>query len=422
MNQIKPIKNLFVSPDGKSVSGSFRYREADFADFSVTNNVAFYDENECLYGIKNRQTGLIIIPPTYSRIIQVNDDFFEVYISIYSKFELTDFKVKYNWHKHLVVYNSFQELIEIPKDYSYGQDYYKGLSIVSKNDKWGLIDEDFNVFLEVKYDCVFIKDGVYYVIDKYTSCCYYVTSEGTLVQTQKDNDETIEILYYDKGQKYSYINIPFITGLVKVEYKGRFGLSRKSGETICPCVFEELQELNCEILKAKINGKYGLIDKNGICKTDICYDKIEPYGYIIFAWQKIGKKTYIGLFDDNAKIIIPPKYNRIDNIGDMVFTYWDNNKCGIIDIERNIYLSCSYDNAWLNDRIIVAKKDGFYLKIGRNNKFLGSYESMNIEPQNFNLIMHGNSHSADCWTCDDDSIDTEELDYIRENGGDWVDD
>ena len=196
------------------------------------------------------------------------------------------------------------------KDNSKVQAYFS----VCDNNKWGVINNNGDLVLECDYDNMII------IPDKTKDV--FVIVEGINYDTEKYSTKIID----QKGNQ-------IING-----YSDAMPLENSNNK-------ESWYEDN--LLRFSNNGKYGLIDFKGNIIVNAEYDKIEvvPGVKNSLYVEKDGKKGLIN--EKTGEVIIEPQYVDIslctDNQDRGYIIKDENNKYGIITLEKNHILECKYD-------------------------------------------------------------------------------
>lgn len=273
-----------------------------------------------------------------------------------------------------------------PQEYDSISYLYGNLCKVSRNGKFGIIDEDGNTVIPLIFDCLgyydyirktmpAIKDSKYGIIDingyEVIPIIYDPIEEQELKAYGNVNDMTIVMSHIEiymgayiamimklKG-KWGVINsegkeiIPFIYDQMDyydkkllVKATNKMGVISVDGKQIIPLSFDEVI-LNYEegLLLARKNNRWGLMDKNGKEILSFEYDSIEPVLGKIIA-SKGGKK---GVFNKKGKLIVPLEYDDIKAPDFMSGTYsvCKDGKWGVLNKDGKSITRLEYDK--IND-------------------------------------------------------------------------
>jgi len=126
---------------------------------------------------------------------------------------------------------------------------------------------------------------------------------------------------------------------------GKVGYSH-NGKEIIKCKFDDAESFRDGFGKVKLNGKFGLIDKNGKEITPIIYEQISPFkeGENL-ARVQAGRKW--GFIDRTGKEVIPTKFEDfgLGGFKDGLIPAQLNGKWGFIDQAGKEVIPFKYDNA-----------------------------------------------------------------------------
>jgi len=153
----------------------------------------------------------------------------------------------------------------------------------------------------------------------------------------------------------------FKQNLVVTEYASKFQIFNNLGKKVVDADFEDANDLHRPI-PVKLNGKWGIVGENGYimpCEYDSQFNFSEPVKGTI----KIVKNNKYGLIDNTGKILVPCKYENINQaIINGRFVYWKNKKMGIDNVNGETIIPPEYDmvtDLW-NLNMILVKKDNKY--------------------------------------------------------------
>lgn len=277
----------------------------------------------------------------------------------------------------------------VPQEFDSVSYLYGNLCKVSRNGKYGIIDDAGNTLIPLIYHYLgcynyiqktmpAIKDDKYGIIDinghEVIPMIYDPIEEQDINVYGNDNDKSIEfslrkhieifmgsyiaMIMRLKG-KWGVINsegkkiIPFIYDQMDyfdkkllVKATNKMGVISVDGKQIIPLSFDEVI-LNYEegLLLARKNNRWGLMDKNGKELLSFEYDSIEPVLGKIIA-SKGGKK---GVFNKKGKLIVPLEYDDIKAPDFMSGTYsvCKDGKWGVLNKDGKSITQLEYDK--IND-------------------------------------------------------------------------
>ncbi len=276
------------------------------------------------YGIMD-STGKILIPCKYENIKYIKN--------------LDTYIVKNNNTYNIIDKNNQillnRNYLEI--DYN---DIYQVFIVKDSIEKYGILDNKLQWIEPIKYDDITVLGKDRYIIRR--DSIYYekinrsiekpeVTNNAININICKPEEDTI---HYKKK----------IISKQSVLFTDSHTLSPKYDEI-------EITEFKDKyIAEVYHNGKYGVINENGILIIPI------QYNYIEFLFQYDGhndsetllgiaveEKNKYGLYNIEGKRILPSIYEEIDNKNTMIFAQ-KNNKYFLVDIEKGIINKKSYDD------------------------------------------------------------------------------
>ena len=277
----------------------------------------------------------------------------------------------------------------VPQEFDSVSYLYGNLCKVSRNDKYGIIDDAGNTLIPLIYHYLgcynyiqktmpAIKADKYGIIDisgqEVIPLIYDPIGEQDINVYGNENDKSIEfslrrhieifigsyiaMIMRLKG-KWGVIDsegkeiIPFIYDqmdyydkILLVKATNKMGVISVDGKQIIPLSFDEVI-LNYEegLLLARKNNRWGLMDKNGKGILSFEFDSIEPVLGKIIA-SKDGKK---GVFNKKGKLLIPIEYDDIKAPDFVSGTYsvCKDGKWGVLNKDGKSITQLEYDK--IND-------------------------------------------------------------------------
>lgn len=267
-------------------------------------------------------------------------------------------------------------IIEPQFDYCGGQYFYlsdctdffytDGYAIVTKGNKYGLINRKGKTVLNFKYDVLIDEfDGNYLttVNGKYgminhkgkTVIPFLFDSEYFLsaddIFPAKIND--ICVLYNPKDgsvseTEYSHTS-PFFHGYAVVEKGREEGIIDRKGNVIFDAVYDEIDNFNKEYICASKNSQWSFMNIKQERVIDSVYYDAECFedGYAVV------KRFKYGVIDSLGNIIIPFEYEHLENSGDGYFEFSGKNPYvfGLINYKQDTLLDCKYSYIFYHDGI-----------------------------------------------------------------------
>lgn len=170
-----------------------------------------------------------------------------------------------------------------------------------QNEKLGVIDQNENIKLEMKYDTIRKIDGTKLVEADIQSTNTIEIYNSNLEKIAEMNNATLTV-------EDNYIKLSSTT---EIRYFDLEGKEKQNTE-----IFPE----NTIFAKSQ-NGKWGFVDKNGQVVVDYQYDEVTEQNEYGFAGVKLNDKW--GIVDKNGKIIVEPTYEiNTEETPEFIGTYY----------------------------------------------------------------------------------------------------
>ena len=278
--------------------------------------------------------------------------------------------------------------IIIPFEYdytSYVRYFYEpGIAVLLKNGKYGVIDAENKIIIPFIYTKIDFEKGNEFIIawQQEKWACFSTTGKqlnydiwGTPFGFQEKDGKHLPILAITQETKnYAYLdkNHNFIIPFGVYDYADVFGLERKA--------------------RVANKGKYGIIDELGELVLPLEYDFVEPIysndASVFFA----TKQNTVTIFDEKLNVI--PTTGIVSYLNDgygSIFVTNQENKKGLVNdngIQTIPFLYDTLYQEWSYPQVkgYIAKKDGFYGFISRDNKI--------IQPFKYNYIYVLNGYAV----------------------------
>jgi len=165
-----------------------------------------------------------------------------------------------------------------------------------------------------------------------------------------------------------------------VKLNGKWGLIDKNGNLLCPCKYDSLFFNEKEgLLSAELNGKSGYINQNGVEVIPFRYNK-DDLGFMCEGLVSARKNNKWGFIDKNERCVIPFEYDDASIFSNglapvALQSGWFSNKIkyGYIDTTGAKVIPFKYDKAYEIDIFISPYYDiGVFSDglafVGKNNK------------------------------------------------------
>jgi hypothetical protein len=271
------------------------------------------------------------------------------------------------------MYNKKGEIL-IPTLYDTIGYSYKGYTQVMNNNNWGLTDSTGTLIFPCKYESIamdgsdktpliYIKEngkegylnmkGEIVVPIVYDKVEIYRYSNFFVIQVLKkkkwglytsDGEQQL-LCKYDELNLYHDYNTYIGAALLKNE--GKRGLASRHGKLILPCIYDEIDYRDREILIAKKGTKWGVMDTNGMEVLPFIYSnaKYDDHNHLIHVFYENKEKNIKGFGAVTKDGLLTKKW--YDKISVMYAAGYaqvtKNGKIGIIDTLGNEILPCEYD-------------------------------------------------------------------------------
>lgn len=276
---------------------------------------------------------------------------------------------------------SYSYTVEEVKEFNY--------NILTKNERYGVINKNGEVVVEPIYDTVQIPNPSKPVF----ICMSDYNTETKEYKTTVLNDQK-EILFseYESVQaipaEATLDGVPYEKSVLQYKQDGKYGLINLEGKVITKPIYEQISSINYKegTLVVKQDGKFGAINMKGKVVIKPEYDSITSDNYFNtetkneytgFIVSKVTDEGYrYGYINYNGKVILNTEYNEIDRIIEMedgkdaYLVAYKNGQAGLLKNNKNIinheYESIKYNS--LNDLFIVQRnsKQGVIDKEGKN--------------------------------------------------------
>ncbi|CAM3478500.1 WG repeat-containing protein [Flavobacterium longum] len=245
------------------------------------------------------------------------------------------------------LYHVRQKKLVIPFEYEEIKYGFKGYFQVKKDKKWGVMDSIGAVTIPLQYEYIGLTSAGYsaYADKKYTM--------------YGENGKKLSDLSFDK---YSYLGA---NGMI-LSVNGKYGLMGKDGKTLAPFEHDEMtvpedHDLPFTIIVARKNGKLGVLDFSGKIWSDFTYDMVLPESLLFsdsrtmtpvfngyanqpnrFHFVQVGQ--HYGIVDNEFKTIIEPTYDYFLKSPDRsVLLAKKKGKWGMIDLSEKVIIPFEYD-------------------------------------------------------------------------------
>ena len=271
--------------------------------------------------------GKEIVPPIYDGLSEFKDG--------YAIAKWNDEERVVNLSGQICVSKDDKKIF-LPEEYDWGYDFVENVCVVVKNDKYGIIDHDFNVKQECEYDSFSNYHEGYAIFRKYrwSEWSDDVWSDEFLINNVGEVNLQIEKLFLD-GHK--------IVRNVDSQQK-LYGVMNSNMQIIIPIEYTQIKRLKNSLYIADSNDetKLFLDSRDGKIISEIVVDgiiDISEYFFCTYKENKIQNKyeTYIYKSPESLQLCIPSKLHvESDENGNVIFEYRDLKYK--YDVNGNLYI------------------------------------------------------------------------------------
>ncbi|MBQ9853478.1 MAG: WG repeat-containing protein [Bacilli bacterium] len=264
----------------------------------------------------------------------------------------------------------------------------KLIDLNSRFDKYGIIDGDGNIILDLIYDNIIVTDPKY----NFRYVLLYMNNKWSIYDLDKnillwdDEFDDISRLLGRSNDAYS-VTYKYIA----VCKNNKWGFLDYNCDLIIPYMYDAaFSSINENYMYVKENNKYCVIDKNNnVIAKDLDYDEIwemdKNFNYFL-----VRKLTSEGVIDRNNNVIIPLDINNFKTICQTncnLMGIKKNLKWGVYSLSGNQIVPPIFDELIILDaNNIVGQKDNF---VYHNNKLIfdNAHHLVQMEGDNYFIIV-----------------------------------
>ncbi len=295
-------------------------------------------------------------------------------------------------------------------EYYEEEEYYEYFALYGDDNKVGVVDRSGNIIIDPEYEQILIPNH-----EKDVFICY--SSEDAYSVLNKNKEEIFKEYNNIEAIIISEESMEIEKNLMKYEIDGKYGLVDINGNKVTEVIYSDISSLKGRPgnILVKKDELYGLYDQRGNKIIDEKYYSIrsDEYSSEIDGYYKtgyiIGEKTKTGIFygyiDYTGKMLVEPKYESITRFlehDDIFLSFMDNGKNGIIKNKKIMvnpkYQSITYYNT---SKVFVVNKNGRYGVLNQKGDeilkteyseciVLGEYISVKNNEQMMLFDVHGN--------------------------------
>ena len=213
----------------------------------------------------------------------------------------------------------------------------KGKFIVSKYNKYGVIDILANKIIPTTYDCI------------ENSGDFFITKLGNNYGVLNDQGQKIVDFSFE-----SIIITPnnnFIVTKNINNVKSTVGLISSKGEGILEAIYTYISEVDATTFNVTFNNQCYLIDQSGTVISQK-YTSLDPLSYVSSTnlYLKAGLKNKQGLINIKGEVVIPLLYESLNEAGDYIIVSNTipkmGSRYGIIDQKGKVVLELKYKSIY----------------------------------------------------------------------------
>jgi len=310
----------------------------------------------------------IIIEPIYNSTILIPNNKKPVFICTYDEnYEEGTYKTKVLNNKNKEIFTNFDKVVALENyDENYNMWYEENVLLVEQNGKYGLIDIEGEIILDVNYDEIYtlkgIKNSLITVKDKKIGLVNNLGKE--LIENKY---EEIKILG-ENAKKY----------IVKENEKyGIYG--------VLDCKYQEIKQLNNDnIYCVKENGKYKVINQKEEIVFSEKFDNIETIKDNIIVYKY--KDAYCA-YNIETKEKLSKTYKTLKYTANNLFIVRTSNNYGIIDIKNESKIKQEYAN-------INYYEDVKVYELEQKNEEVNKILNINLEEITKGIVSETNEKSS----------------------------
>ncbi|MBS1681455.1 MAG: WG repeat-containing protein [Bacteroidetes bacterium] len=245
--------------------------------------------------------------------------------------------------------------------------FRKGYAIVYQDHLQGLIGRDGQTKLETKYASIKIgKEG---------KIATQLPTEWTFVN---DKNETKKKLLADELKITSGKNIFIKRG-------NRWGVVDENFKEIVPLCYEQIREIEPQLILARFNAKYGVINLQNTILVPFYYDSL---WYQANVYSTFLKGRGWELLNAQGKIITDRFYEQLHLLNNNYYLAKNKGYFGFVDSKGNESVHCVFDSLAepVGDLIAVKFKGGYGI-INKNEDWIVPPQQFPITVINANLYL-----------------------------------
>lgn len=221
---------------------------------------------------------------------------------------------------------------------------------VRKNNKWGCIDPNGKLVVDLKYDTLY-EPFINLIPARFEKKLGFVSD--------KDGAEVVPFKY----DNY----IPTSQTRAYLRENRKWGCIDPAGNVVIPCKYDTLFSPFMGLIQAKLANKYGFLSaENGIEVIGFKYDECNFIADDLCAVKLNGKW---GAINKNGALTIPNEYDKFFYFSDGLAAVVLGSKYGYIDLNSEVAIPFRFDTASAFDHgraLVRVKNENFYIDTAGN--------------------------------------------------------
>lgn len=327
----KKIKYGFIKSDGSYLIKPI-FDEVD--NFKKIPNTSIEVAKVGIGDYKSRKYGFIkkdgsyFVTPQYDYVCDYSNNSSGCgYTPVYIKKDGKNFYGILDWNGKLIIDTKYS-FISISE-----YDVKDGYIIINEESLSGYYNIRTKELVEPEYSYVQIRDNGVYLTKKFDGKekVGFHFNNGVIIKPKYD-----DISYRNPGDI-----------LYEIKLNGKFGLIDKNGNEVFEPIYDEIRYIG-HFIFIKRDGKISVISEDGKAILDNQLDKVSYYENFNLLGIVVNGKEGLLNMDDNS-YLVEPKYDKIElYFEDGYAKVYLNNKQGIINRTGNILLEPVYDYIYTN--------------------------------------------------------------------------
>lgn len=345
----------------------------DTGKITSSSYFALYQDNK--WGVID-STGNTVIAPSYQEMIIIPNNKKDVFLCTYDiNTDTGEYKTKALNSKNEESFTDYSQ-IEALENFDKNNNvwYEENVLKVEKDGKYGLIDLSGNQLLPCEYENITALTGVKNSILVQKDGKYgLVNNEGTKVI----DTECTQILSLGDDYKNGYI---------VANAENKYGVIDYMGKQILANNFEKVEQIyGKDLFVVSEAGKQKLVNSQGEVVLETGFDTIKQIlQYSSTQGIVFVKDSKYGVMNTQGEVLIENTYDELKEVKNSTFIAKQNNKYGIIDLEKNVKVDFIYTAISYNTQadIYIAEDEDYKSSILDNNfevKLTGILSEMNEE-------------------------------------------